>query len=92
MGGFTLTSVSILVNLLRTPMTTVDRLLPAEDKRLVGAVFLSVLPTLLIVFVVALVAVMTDANLAVGYWWLQVTVVGSALAALAPITRVVWVL
>lgn len=36
MGGFALTSISILVNLLRTPLSTIDRLLPAEDKARVG--------------------------------------------------------
>jgi hypothetical protein len=43
-GGFTLTSISILVNLLRTPLSTIDRLLPAEDKARMGEVFLGVLP------------------------------------------------
>ncbi|WP_102417211.1 hypothetical protein [Mycobacterium sp. 4858] len=92
MGGFTLTSVSILVNLLRTPLTTVDRLLPAEDKRRVGAVFLSVLPALLLLFVGALVAIATDANLDRGYWWMQLVMVGLAVAAIMSIGRVVWVL
>lgn len=92
MGGFTLTSISILVNLLRTPMTAVDRLLPADDKRRVGAVFLAVLPWLLGIFVVALASVATDADVGVGYWWLQTLVTGMAVAAVCAISRVVWVL
>lgn len=92
MGGFTLTSVSILVNLLRTPMTTVDRLLPADDKRRVGSVFLSVLPALVLLFVGALVGIATDANRNPGYWWMQLVVIGLAAAAVMSIGRVVWVL
>ncbi|PVA78670.1 hypothetical protein [Mycobacteroides abscessus] len=92
MGGFTLTSISILVNLLRTPMKTIDQLLPAADKRRVGSVFLNVLPWLLGLFVVAIIAVLTDANVAQGYWSLQSTVIGMAMAAACAIGRVVWVL
>jgi hypothetical protein len=92
MGGFTLTSVSILVNLLRTPLTTIDRLLPADDKRRVGSVFLSVLPSLLLLFVGALVAIATDTNLDFGYWWMQLAVIGLGVAAIMSLGRVVWVL
>lgn len=92
MGGFTLTSISILVNLLRTPMKTIDQLLPAADKRRVGSVFLNVLPWLLGLFITAVGAVLTDANVAQGYWWLQLAVIGMALAAACAIGRVVWVL
>lgn len=92
MGGFTLTSVSILVNLLRTPLTTIDRLLPADDKRRVGTVFLSVLPALVLLFVGALVGIATDANLDRGYQWMQLVVIGLAVAAIMSLSRVVWVL
>lgn len=92
MGGFTLTSISILVNLLRTPMTTVDKLLPADDKRRVGTAFVSALPTLFILFAAALVGLTTDTNLDDGYWWIQAVIVGSAVAAVASLARVVWIL
>jgi hypothetical protein len=92
MGGFTLTSISILVNLLRTPMTTLDRLLPVDDKRRVGGVFLAVLPWLLGLFALALASVLTDSNVMGGYWLLQIVVVGTAIAATSSIGRVVWVL
>jgi hypothetical protein len=92
MGGFTLTSVSILVNLLRTPMTTVDRLLPADDKRRVGSVFLAVLPWLLTLFVASLVCLSTDANVAGGYWRMQLALLGCVIAAVCALCRVIWVL
>lgn len=92
MGGLTLTSISILVNLLRTPMTTVDKLLPTDDKRRVGAAFVAALPTLFSLFVAALVGLTTDANLDTGYWWLQATIIGAAVAAVASLARVVWIL
>ncbi|MCV7068839.1 hypothetical protein H7H51_29635 [Mycolicibacterium farcinogenes] len=92
MGGFTLTSISILVNLLRAPMTTVDRLLPANDKRRVGTAFISVLPSLFALFAVAIFGLMTDANLDAGHWWIQATIIGAAVAAVASLARVVWIL
>ncbi|MEN3220156.1 hypothetical protein PUR22_04835 [Mycolicibacterium porcinum] len=92
MGGFTLTSISILVNLLRAPMTTVDKLLPANDKRRVGTAFISALPTLFALFVAAIVGLMTDANVDTGYWWLQAIIIGAAVAAVASLARVVWIL
>ncbi|MCV7284604.1 hypothetical protein H7J87_04615 [Mycolicibacterium wolinskyi] len=92
MGGFTLTSISILVNLLRTPMTAVDRLLPAGDKQRVGAAFVAALPTLFALFVAALVGLTTDANTEAGYWWVQAVIIAAAFAAVASIARVVWIL
>lgn len=92
MGGFTLTSVSILVNLLRSPLTTVDRLLPADDKRRVGSVFLAVLPWLLALFVASLACLSTDANVAGGYWQMQLALLGLAVAAVCALCRVIWVL
>lgn len=92
MGGFTLTSISILVNLLRAPMTTVDKLLPADDKRRVGTAFVAALPTLFTLFAAALVGLTTDANLDEGYWWIQAAIVVAAVAAVAALARVVWIL
>jgi hypothetical protein len=92
MAGLTLTSVSILINLLRTPLGVIDRLLPAEDKRRVGSVFLSALPNLLLVVAAALSAIAAEANTAIGYWWLQSIVIWFVLASLSALARVVWVL
>ncbi len=92
MGGFVLTSISILVNLLRTPLNTLDRLLPARDKRTVGTLFITVLPRLLLVFLSTVVAIMTDANVALGYWPLQLLTMAAATWSVLSIARVVWVL
>jgi hypothetical protein len=73
-------------------MTTVDKLLPANDKRRVGTAFVSALPTLFVVFVAAIVGLMTDANLDTGYWWIQATIIGAAVAAVASLARVLWIL
>jgi hypothetical protein len=92
MGGFTLTSISILVNLLRTPLSTIDRLLPAADKSRVGEVFLGVLPWLLGLFIAALICLAADVNMPQGYVWMQLTTVGLLVAAVMSLGRVVWVL
>jgi hypothetical protein len=92
MGGFTLTSVSILVNLLRTPLSTVDRLLPAQDKTRVGSAFLRALPWLFALFVIALLCLTTDVNAPHGYWWMQLAVTGLVVSATLSLGRVVWVL
>lgn len=92
MGGFTLTSISILVNLLRTPLSTIDRLLPAEDKARVGEVFLGVLPWLLGVFIAAMTCLAVDVNVPRGYAWMQLVTVGLTVAAIMSLARVVWVL
>jgi len=92
MGGFTLTSISILVNLLRTPLSTIDRLLPAEDKARVGEVFLGVLPWLLGVFIAAMTLLAVDVNVPRGYAWMQFVAVGLTVAAIMSLARVVWVL
>ncbi|MGV0596243.1 hypothetical protein [Mycobacterium sp. 20091114027_K0903767] len=92
MGGVTLTSISLLVNLLRTPMNTVDHLLPASDKRRIGEAFLGVLPWLSLLFSGSLVGIATDATRAHGYRWLQLALMGLAMAAVCSIIRVVRIL
>lgn len=92
MAGFVLTSISILVNLLRTPMTTIDKLLPAEDKRTIGGVFLGTLPRLLLLFVLALIALQTDTSTSDGYWLLQLLTLATAVAGVLALARVVWAL
>ena len=92
MGGFTLTSVSILVNLLRTPLSTIDRLLPAADKSRVGEAFLGVLPFLWGVFIAALLCLAVDVNVPQGYVWMQLITLGLIAAAMMSLARVVWVL
>ena len=43
LAGFVLTSVSILINLMRTPLSTLDKIISKDDKSRVGGVFLAVL-------------------------------------------------
>lgn len=91
-GSISLCCVSILVNLLRTPLSTIDRLLPAEDKARIGSVFLGVLPWLVALLVAALLVLMTDTNVPHGYWWLQLIAVGLLLATILSLARMVRVL
>lgn len=90
MGGVTLTSISLLLNLIRTPTGTVD--LPAADERRIGQAFLGVLPWQGALFAGALVAITTDAPRAHGYPWLQIVLLALAMAGLCSIGRVFWIL
>jgi len=91
-AGFVLTSVTILVNLLRTPVSSLDRLLSASDKRHIGEVLLSVLTRLALVFISALIALIIDSTCPRGVWWIEGPVIASLVAALSSIMRVIWVL
>lgn len=92
MAGFTLTSISVLVNLLRTPMSTLDRLLPAEDKSRVGEVVIGVLPSLAALFGSAVLGVLGDSSTPHGHWWIQALVGTALVTSLLALARVVWVL
>lgn len=92
MGGLTFTSVSIMINLIKTPLSTLDRLTPPEDKRRVGDVFLAVLPKLFLTFTFALATLSTDTGTSPGMFWLQALTVGFALASLSGLARVIWIL
>lgn len=91
-AGLVLTSVSILVNLLRAPVASLDEILSSSNKRQIGEVLLSVLGRLGAVFVTALGALLIDSSSAYGLWWAEVLVAVSLVAALSSIWRVVWVL
>jgi hypothetical protein len=60
LGGFVLTSVSVLVNLLRTPLAAIDKVLPPEDKRVIGNAFIGCLPATAFVFFTALAGFIWD--------------------------------
>lgn len=92
MAGFTLTSVSVLVNLLRTPMSALDRLLPVEDKGRVGEVVIGVLPSLAVLFASALIGVLGDSSTPHGHWWIQAFLGVALVMSLLALARVVWVL
>lgn len=90
MGGVTLTSISLLLNLIRAPTTAVE--LPAVDERRIGQAFLGVLPWQGALFGGSLVAIAMDATRVAGYPWLQTALLGLAVAGLCSILRVFWIL
>ncbi|WP_404851268.1 hypothetical protein [Dietzia kunjamensis] len=92
MGGFTLTSVSVLINLMRTPLRDIDNLLPLGDKRRVGEVVVNVLPSLGILFLLAILGLLLDTSTGTGHWWMQAVVVIALMTAFLSIARIIWVL
>lgn len=93
-AGLTLTSVSILINLIRTPLSVLDKVLQQRDKRKVGSVFLAALPKLAITTAGALAAVALDV-----VWdgqdqqvLLDFVVLWLALSSVSALARIVWVL
>lgn len=91
MGGFTLTSVSILVNLMRTPLTAIERLLPAGDKEKVGDVVIGVLPSLAASFMVSTVGLLIDVHNDLGRWWIEAALIVAMTAGMLGLFRVTWV-
>lgn len=92
MAGLTFTSISIMINLVKTPMSAIDRLTKPEEKRQVGDVFLAVLPRLLMTFIFAAVTLAVESDSEIGTWWIQALVLWFALASVSGLARVVWVL
>lgn len=91
MGGFTLTSVSILINLMRTPLTALERLLPAEDKAKVGDVVVGALPSLAATFVVATIGLLVDSSSDVGNWKTEAALSLTTVTSFLALCRVTWV-
>jgi len=60
LGGLTFTSVSVLVNLLRTPLAAIDKVLPPDAKRAIGNAFLDCLIATAAVFFSALIGFISD--------------------------------
>ena len=92
LGGFVLTSVSILINLMRTPLSTLDKVISTDDKVRVGSVFLAALRPLAATFVASLVALLTDVDKAIGNPLTETVVFAMLVASLSGIARVVWVM
>lgn len=92
MAGLIFTSISIMVNLVRTPLSALDRLTRPEDKRKVGDVFIAVLPKLVLTFIFALSAIAVEASLGRGVIWIQGLLFVSAISSISGLGRVVWVL
>lgn len=92
MAGLTFTSISIMINLVKTPMSAIDRLTKPEEKRQVGDVFIAVLPRLLMTFIFAAATLAVESDSEIGTWWIQALVLWFALASVSGLGRVVWVL
>lgn len=92
MAGLIFASISVLINLVKLPMSALDRLTKPVEKRRVGDIFLAVLPRLLLTFVLAVVAIAVESDAVTGVWWMQLLVVWFALASTFGLCRVVWVL
>ena len=73
-------------------MSTIDRLLPNDDKTRVGNAVIGALPSLLALFGVAIVGVLGDSTTPEGHWWIQAALGVTTLTAVLGLSRVVWVL
>lgn len=94
-AGLTLTSVSIMLNLIRTPLSAVDRLIEADEKRRVGDVFLAVLPKLVLALIFSLLTLVLEPGTGTKetpLWVPEALSLWFAVAALSGMARVVWVL
>lgn len=92
MSGLIFTSISLMINLVKTPMSTLSRLINDDEKRKVGDVFISVLPKLLLTFCLALATIAIEPTQGEGVWWIEALTIGFGLAAISGLARVVRVL
>lgn len=92
LAGFVLTSVSILINLMRTPLSALDKIMANDDKARVGTVFLAALRPLAATFVAALIAFLTDVDKMIGNPITELIAFACLAASLSAIARVVWVM
>jgi hypothetical protein len=92
LAGFVLTSVSILINLMKTPLSTLDKVISVKDKSRVGSVFLAALRPLVATFVAALAALFTDVQNKIGNPVTEFILFAMLVASLSGIGRVVWVM
>jgi hypothetical protein len=93
-AGLTLTSVSILINLVRTPLGVLDKVMQQGDKKKVGSVFLAALPKLALTTIVALAAVALDVvwDGAQRQVLLDFFTLWLASASISAMARIVWVI
>lgn len=96
-AGLTLTSVSMLVNVLGKKAAPGQRLLPlerltSEHRRQIGEVFLSVLPRLGGLLVMSLAAIILEGDSDVGLWVPEALTLALALACTLGLFRVAWAL
>jgi len=90
-AGFTLTSVSVLINLLRTPLSSIDDLFTDKVKGRVGSVFVAAIPVLGGLFLVSLIGLLTDSTRVHGNWLIQAFEIASIVSSALAIARILWV-
>jgi hypothetical protein len=95
-AGFTLTSVSVLINLLRTPVAAIDTLLRPADKRRIGIFFIDCFGPIALVIATAFVAFSLDSSKApwAAQWVfaLQTLFIGAIVFAVLRFARIVAIL
>lgn len=96
-AGLTLTSVSMLVNVLGKKAAPGQRVLPLErltvtHRRQIGEVFLSVLPRLGALLVMSLVTLVLEGDAATGRWPPEAATMMLAVACILGLLRVAWAL
>lgn len=91
-AGLMLASVSILISLIKTPMSNLDRLFTDKQKRSVGETILAGMPALAALFVLSIVASATDGRTKQGSWPIEALVVLTLAASVSHFSRVVWII
>jgi hypothetical protein len=70
--GFILTSVSVLVNLLRAPLGTVDRILDAKSKTSIGLSFIDCLWAIALLLITSVLGLLHDGGKEATLDWVEV--------------------
>ncbi len=91
-AGLMLASVSILISLVKTPLSNLDRLFTGKQRRGVGETILGGMPTLAALFVLSIVASVTDGRARQGWWPIEALVVLALAASVSHFSRVVWII
>lgn len=96
-AGLTLTSVSMLVNVLGKKASADQRALPLErlssdNRRQIGEVFLSVIPVLAAMLVMSLLAIVLEGDGTTGRWVPEAGVFVLTAASALGLLRVAWAL
>lgn len=92
LAGFALTSVSILINLIRTPISALDEALTNTEKGNVGTTILATLPTVGVTFAAAMCGLFSDATKRHGASWIEYLTIVGLTGVGAAVCRTVWVL
>lgn len=91
-AGLMLASVSILISLVQTPLSNLDRLFSDKQRRGVGETILGGMPTLAALFSLSILASVTDGRPKQGSWPIEALVVLALAASVSHFARVVWII